>query len=52
MVNILPGNVVQKVVGKIFWQKIFSSLWMVTFRIWLLETAIMQAKLRLSHKKL
>ena len=53
MVNILSGNnVAQKVVGNIFWQKVFSSLWMGTFRIWLLETAIMQAKLQLSHKNL
>ena len=30
----------------------FLSIWMCTFRIWPLEAVIMQAKLRLSHKKL
>ena len=30
----------------------FLSIWMCTFRIWPLEAVIMQAKPRLSHKKL
>ena len=38
--------------GKYVWQKAFLSIWICTFRIWLLEAVIMQAKVRLSHKKL
>ena len=50
MVNI-PGNAVaQKFVGKKFSAKGFS-LQMCTFRIWPLETAIMQGNLRLSWEK-
>ena len=52
MINI-PGNkVAQKIIGKFFWQKDFLSFRMCTFRIWPLEAAIMQAKLRLSYKML
>ena len=53
MINIPRNKVAQKSGGKFFWQKVFLSIWMCTFRMWLLEAAIMQAKLQLiSHKKL
>ena len=53
MVNILGNKVAQKIVGKHFLAKgFFVTLQMCTFRIWPLETAIMQVKLRLSQKKL
>ena len=52
MVNIPENKVAQKIVGKFFWSKVFLSIWMCTFGIWPLEAAIMQAKLRLSLKKL
>ena len=52
MENISGNKVVQKIVANFFWQKDFLSIWMCTFRIWSLEAAIMQAKVRLSHKKI
>ena len=50
MVNIVRDKIVQKVVGKYFLAKGFLSLQMCTFRIWPLETAIMQGKLRLVYQ--
>ena len=42
-VNISGNKVVQKIVSKFFWQKVFLAIWMCSFRIWSLEAAIMQA---------
>ena len=36
----------------VFWQKVFLPIWMCTFKMWPLEAAILQGKVRLSHKKL
>ena len=52
MVNIIGNVVAQKFVGKKFSPKVFLSLQMCTFRIWTLETAIIQGNLWLSWKKL
>ena len=50
MVNISGNKVVQKIVGNVFWQKVFLSIWMCTFKIWSLEAAILQAKVCKSQK--
>ena len=36
----------------LFGKKFFLLIWMRTFRIWPFEAVIMQANVRLSHKKL
>ena len=53
MVNILGNTVAPKIAGKkISGKKFFLSLRMCNFKIWPLETAIIQRNLRLSCKKL
>ena len=51
MVNIFGNKIVQKLVGNFFLAKSFFVNMDVYFRIWPLDAAIMQAKVRLSHKK-